>query len=236
MAVFDILIDKSKYLSWITAEFQPRTLAVPQTTVEQMIDNAVRYWNTHSAYRISQMVTYTAGARMQLSNEFKDVVTVYPNRTANWIWNEFPTWSLAGVAVLDNVRTDLILATEAFKTFNIYVGADFRWFWEPDHDNPSSGGHLYTRNVPTGTDGFFVVGTKRILPADNIKSEHINDWILYYTKALVKMAEGHAIRATKIVLPGIDGQELFNEGKFERDELQKKLAQDGRWVVLARRQ
>jgi hypothetical protein len=173
---------------------------------------------------------------MQLSEEFKDVVAVYPNVNANWIWNEFPTWSLAGVAVLDNVRTDLILATEAFKTFNIYVGANFRYTFDTNHDDPSTGGFLYVRNVPSGTGGFFVVGTKRIIPADDIDSQHINDWILYYTKALVKMAEGHAIRATKIVLPGVDGQELMNEGKEEMKKLQEDLSRDARWCVMIRRQ
>jgi hypothetical protein len=236
MGALTILTDKTKYVNWIISEFQPRTLAIPISTIEQMVDNAVRYWNTHSAYKISQMVTYGGNNRIQVSNQFKDVAIVYPNRTANWIWNEFPTWSLAGVAVLDNVRTDLILATEAFKTFNIYVGADFRHWYDANHDDPTEGGYLNVRNVPSGTDSFFVVGTKRILPADDIDSQHINDWLLYYSKALVKMAEGHAIRATKIVLPGVDGQEMYNEGKNEKEELQKKLAQDGRWVAFIRRQ
>ena len=182
MAGLSILTTKTKYTDWITAEFQPRTLAIPTTTVEQLIDNAVRYWNTHSAYKISQMVTYNATTRMQVSEEFKDVVQVFPNVSANWIWNEFPTWSLAGIAVLDNVRTDLILATEAFKTFNIYVGANFRYTFDPNHDDPTSGGFLYVRNVPSGTGSFFVVGTKRIIPDDDIDSQHINDWILYHTQ------------------------------------------------------
>lgn len=238
MADLSILNDKTKYVAWIKGEFEPRILAIPDSTVEQMIDNAVRYWNTHSAYKISQMVTYASGqARAQVSPAFKSIAQIYPNRNANWIWNEYPTYSLAGIAVLDNVRTDLIMATEAFRSFNIYVGANFRWYFDENHDDPSEGGYLYCKNVPTGTTAMFVVGTRRILPTDTIDSQHINDWLLYYAKALVKQAEGHALRAASIVLPnGIDGQQLYSEGKEEMKDLQTKLAQESRWVTFIRRQ
>ena len=236
MGALSILTNKTKYSTWLTNEFAPRTLAIDSTTVDQIIDNAVRYWNTHSGYKISQMVTYNGLKRIQVSNQFKDIAFVYPNTSANWIWNEFPTWSLAGIAVLDNVRTDMIVATEAFKTFNIYVGANFRWYFDPNHDDPSVGGYLYPRNVPSGCSAFFVVGTKRIIPADDIDSQHINDWLLYYMKALVKMAEGFTIRATKIVMPGVDGQELYNEGKDEKKELEERLSEESRWVCFLKRQ
>ena len=237
MAALSILDDKSKYVAWIKAEFEPLTLATPDATIEQQIDNAVRYWNTHSAYKISQMVTFSSGqTRVQLSEQFKSVVQIYPNKNSNWIWNEYPTWSLAGIAVLDNIRTDLIMATEAFKTFNIYVGANFRWYFEENHDDPTEGGYLYCRNVPTGTTALYVLGTKRIIPTDDIDSQHINDWILYYTKALVKQIEGNTLRKTVVAGLNLDGQAMMSEGKQEVQELQKQLTQNSRWVTFFRRQ
>lgn len=239
MADLTILSDanKTKYRNWVKVEFGDRILSIPDTTINQKIDNAVRYWNTHSAYKISQMVAYSGSVKQQLSASFKSVVAVYPNRTSNWIWNEFPTWSLAGVAVLDTVRTDLILATEAFKMFNIYAGANFRYWIDENHDNPTVGPYLYTTNVPSGTTSFFVVGTKRILANDDIDSQHINVWLCDYIKALVKQAEGHQLRAAQLVLPGgIDGQQLYNEGKEEVKDLQKKLSEESRWVTFLRRQ
>ncbi len=227
--------NKAKYLTWVRNEFLPRTLATPDVLIKQIIDNAVRYWNTHSAYKISQMVNYVP-TRVQLSPAFKEVADVFPNKNANWIWNEFPTWSLAGIAVLDNIRTDLILATEAFRTFNIYVGANFRYDFIANHDDPTEGGWLYTRNVPSGTSAFFVTGTRRILPDDDIDSQHITGWLLDYIKALVKKAEGHTLRATKVAgLGGIDGQEMYNEGTKEVEDLQKRLAAESRWISFARR-
>lgn len=238
MASLSILNNKAKYITWIKQEFQPRTLAIPDESIGQMVDNAVRYWNTHSAYKISQMVTYGTGqVRAQLSPAFKSVAVVHPNKNANFIWNEFPTWSLAGISVLDNIRTDLVLATEAFRTFNIYAGANFRWWMEENHDDPTQGGWLYCKNVPSGTSALYVIGTKRILPTDEIDSQHINDWLLYYTKALVKQAEGHALRAAGLVLPGdVDGQQLYTEGVTEAKFLQEELQKSARWVVFAKRQ
>jgi hypothetical protein len=184
------------------------------------------------------MVDAASGTtRVQVNRAFKSIAAVYPNRNANWIWNEYPTYSLAGIAVLDNIRTDLILATEAFRTFNIYVGANFRWHFDENHDDPSTGGYLYMKNIPSGTTALFVVGTRRIIPTDTIDSHHINDWLLYYIKALVKQAEGHALRAAAIVLPnGIDGQQLYNEGREEMKELQKKLSEESRWITFIKRQ
>lgn len=238
MAALSILNDKTKYVNWIKQEFQPRTLAIPDASIEQLVDNAVRYWNTHSAYKISQMVTYSTGQiRAQLSPAFKSVAFIYPNKNANFIWNEFPTWSLAGISVLDNIRTDLVMATEAFRTFNIYAGANFRWWVEENHDDPTQGGWLYCKNVPSGTTGLYVIGTRRILPTDVIDSQHINDWLNRYSKALVKQAEGHALRAAGLVLPGdVDGQQLYNEGKEEMKELQDDLQKSARWVVFLKRQ
>jgi len=238
MSSLGILQDKTKYVDWIEKEFLPLILATPKETVSQQVDNAVRYWNTHSAYKISQMVNYAPGqSRAQVGAEFKSVAVVYPNKVANWIWNEYPTWSLAGIAVLDNIRTDLILATEAFKTFNIYVGANFRYYFDENHDDPSKGGYLYCRNVPTGTSAMFVVGTKRILPTDDIKSEHINNWLLYYAKALVKQIEGNTLRKANVVLPGgLDGAQLVTEGKEEMRKLQEQIIKESRWVAFIRRQ
>lgn len=238
MSSLAILQNKTKYVDWLRTEFLPLDLATPLETLEQQIDNAVRYWNTHSAYKQSQMVSYTSGMkRAQVDASFKSIAVVYPNKVANWIWNEYPTWSLAGIAVLDNIRTDLILATEAFKTFNIYVGANFRYYFEENHDDPSKGGYLYCRNVPTGTTAMYVVGTKRILPKDDIKSEHINNWILYYAKALVKQIEGNTLRKANLVLPGgLDGASLVAEGKEEMRKLQEQIGKEARWVAFCKRQ
>lgn len=226
----------SKYVDWIKAEFQPLTLATPDATIEQCLENAIRYWNTHSAYKISAMVDYSLGQKRALiPGDFKTVVSAYPGKSASWIWNDHPLWTLTGVAVLDNVTSDLILMSEAFRNYQTYVGTDFRWQFIKSEDPNVTGGYLYCVNLPHGNDSLFVVGTKRVTSTEDIKQEYILDWILSYTKNLVKICEGNTLRKAGIVNIKNDGQELVTEGFAEKEKLQERLARDGRWCVLARR-
>jgi len=115
----------TKYVDWIKKEFEPISLIIANTddtVLEQKVENAIRYWNTHSAYKVSAMYDYAPGTtRIQLSEEFKSVVDVIPGQNAGFIWNSHPLWTLTGVTVLDNVTTDLIMLSEAFRNYRIYV-------------------------------------------------------------------------------------------------------------------
>jgi hypothetical protein len=229
--------NSEKYVNWIKNEFLPIKLVCGTVDgiIEQQIENAIRYWNTHSGYKISTMVSYAPGTvRVQLPATFKMPVTVIPSQTTTWIWNDHPLWTLLGITVLDNVTTDLIMMSEAFRNYRIYVGTDFRWTFDKS-DDPEVGGYLYCINVPAGTSGLHVIGTKRILRSEDIEIEYALDWLLYYAKALVKQVEGNILRKAGLIDAKNDGQELVNEGMKEMKELQERLARDSRWVVLAKR-
>ena len=135
---------------------------------------------------------------------------------------------------MDSVRTDLIMMAEGFRNYKTYIGANFRWDYVRSND-PDVGGFIYAKNLPISAQTLCVIGTKRILRNENIKSQYILDWILRYTKALVKMIEGNTLRKTVIIDTPIDGQELVSEGKEEMKDLQAELARDSRWVLMARR-
>jgi len=222
---------------WLEAEFAPLTLATPDDTIYQVIQNAIRYFNTHSAYKISAMYDYSSGTkRVQLGTEFKTVTKVYPNKTTSWIYDDHPLWSLLGITILDNVTSDMIIMSEAFKNYRNFVGTDFRWRFVKSEDPDVEGGYLYAINIPSGTTSLYVEGTRRITCDDtNITSEYILDWILNYSKALLRIIEGNTLRKGDIVGIKNDGQEMINEGKEEKKELEERLAVDGRWVAMIRR-
>jgi len=223
------------YVTWLKTEFKPLTLITPDSTIQQVIENAFRYWNNHSAYKISTMAAYAPGTkRVQLPADFKMAVTVYPAKTTTWIWNDHPLWTLLGITVLDSVTTDLILMSEAFRNYRIYVGTDFRWVYEKS-DDPTVGGYLYAINVPAGSEGLYVIGTMRVKTLSPPKTEYVNDWILSYSKALLKQTEGNTLRKSNIIDLKNDGQELYSEGREEMKDLQESLARDSRWVVMAKR-
>lgn len=222
-------------VSWIVEEFKPLTLISPTNTLLQQVDNAVRYWNTHSAFKISGVYDYAAGTkRVQIDPEFKSVVDVIPTQATTWIWNDHPLWTLTGITVLDNVTTDLIMMSEAFRNYRIYVGTNFRFHWQKS-DDPTTGGYVYAINVPNNVSSLFVIGTKRILSNENVTNEYILDWVLYYAKALVKQIEGNTLRKTAIIDTPIDGQAMIDEGREEVKDLQARLARDCRWVIMMKR-
>lgn len=223
---------------WVKTEFSPVMLATPSETINQITDNAIRYWNTHSAFKQTKIYETVAGIpRIQLGTEWKNVVRVYPTTTPDWILQNHPLWTLLGITIIDNLTSDLVQMSEAFRNYRYYIGTDFHFTFERV-ENPEGagyGGYLYMVNLPMNTIGVAVVGTKRIVPGEDITSEYILDWILKYVKAQVKMVEGNTLRKSDAIGVHNDGQRLLDEGKEEVAELQKKLAVEGKWVSFARK-
>jgi len=232
----------NEILDWVKQEFQPVFLATPDETIRQMITNAKRYWNTHSAYPYVTMQTLAkgtvsgnlVGGSIQLPVTYKGVYDVYPATQPDWILANYPVWSLLGITVIDNLTSDLIELGEAYKNFRYYMGTDFKYKFMKS-DDPTVGPWLYTSNLPMGTTSCAVLGTYRIPVNTPITSEHILNWLLYYVKALVKTTEGNALRKTSAISIQNDGQMLMTEGKEEVKALQDSLAQEGRWIAMARR-
>ena len=225
---------------WLEREFLPLKLASPPETIMQIIDNAIRYWNNNSGHKIVEMYDYDSnaagGGRVWVSKNFKNVVDVYPAAVTEWIWYNNPMWSLLGVTILDNITSDLILLQEAFRNYRVYVGSQFDWTFIRDQGSDlEHGGILMLKNVPMTAEKICVVGTKYIEITEDIKSEYITDWLLKYSKALLKMTEGNTLRKSSIVGVANDGQELMNEGKEEKRELEERLGKDGRWCAFGRR-
>jgi hypothetical protein len=246
-----------------------------------------------------------------MTPDYKNVVQVYPATTPDWVLQNYPLWSLLGITIIDNLTSDLIMLSEAFRNYRYYMGTDFKFHYEKS-DNPTVGGTLYLSNLPGPTSTIAVVGTKRIVTdevtvpiqpgnsgvfqfypivplsltitdgnmtfTDNglgvligsisgysgtidyttgawsttylfssassaatyefnedIKSEYILTFLLYYVKALTKMAEGNVLRKVEAVEIRNDGQQLYTEGKDEKLELEKKLNVEGRWLSFVKR-
>jgi len=314
-------------LEWVETEFAPIQLATPDETVLQIIKNAKRYWNTHSAYPMLRMYD-TPGTsqnyqesnaglgnnRIKLDPDFKNVVKVYPATTPDWILQNYPLWSLLGITIIDNLTSDLVMLSEAYRNYRYYIGTDFQAkFIRPE--DPKEGGWLYMVNLPSNSTRVCVIGCKRILYdivrltvsgltgtvlytpivehsftitdgqlvytddgngklvpsqsgflqgaidyttgvwtvplwlapdttnkiyatyeySENITSEYILNWILYYVKAMVKQVEGNTLRKTDAIGIKNDGERLIDEGKKEVEDLQKRMFEDGRWMAFAKR-
>ena len=219
--------------AWINTEFAPLTLATPAATIAQQVENAIVYWNTHSAHRIAVMATLNA-YRVQMPTSVKGVYDVMPAQETAWILRDHPLWTLVGIQVLDNVTSDLIIMSEAYRNYRQYTGTNFTWHWERS-DDPAVGGYLYVINMPAATTRMCVICTKRILPGEDITSEHIYNWVRRYAKALVRCIEGNTLRKAGLIQAPNDGADMIREGLDEIKELKAELSVEGRWAVMAKR-
>lgn len=226
---------KKQIKDWIVNEFKPVKLATPyEGVIDQQIDNAIRYFNTHSAVKIVRMKDYNNEKALRLDADIKTVVQCYPSTLEKAVLSSHPMWALLGLLTLDRYTADIMLLQHTFGGYSIYVGHDFRWKFVRSED-PTEGGWLYVQSVPRGTQKLAIVGLKRIMPDEDIKDEFVLDWILRYSKALVKVMEGNTLRKAQMLGIQNDGESLVTEGKEEIRVLQRKLKQEGLWAVLAKR-
>lgn len=226
---------KSQILEWVQNEFLPLKLAMAPEALSQIYENAIRYFNTHSALRHLEMFNVSAGSqKIELSTKYITVSEVYPSRIQSDIIQNHPWWVLLNMTVLDNVTSDLVQLAHSFQEYSVYIGRDFHYQFVDSHD-PATAPMLLVENVPAGADKVCVIGARRIDANEDIKSEHILDFLLYYIKALVKMGEGAILRKADINNINNDGQIQYQEGVSEKKELEERLAVEGRWLSFCKR-
>lgn len=91
------------------------------------------------------------------------------------------------------------------------------------------------QQVPRGAVRVAVVGTKRILPGEDIIDEFIYNWIREHARSRVKIFEGNVLRKATIIGISNDGESMVTEGKAECDKLEESLRKESRWMMLAKR-
>ena len=222
---------------WVLTSFKPVKISLPNETLDQIIENSIAYWNTHSAYKIVRMVTSPVtgdGGRgaVQLDPDIKTVVKVYPSVMQEELFSNHPMWVLLGFITLDKYTQDLMLLSHTFEGYRIYLGNDFRWKWIRTEDS-TVGGWLHVNQVPSGATKLAVLGTKRVLATEDITDEFIYRWIRDYARCVTKIFEGNVLRKAQIIGISNDGDQMITEGKEEKDKLEETLRQEARWLFMA---
>jgi len=226
---------KNEIVDWIRNNYLPIQLATATETMEQHVDTTIRYWNTHSAYSILRNVdvSYTDKFK-EVPTDIKTVVEVMPNDFQDDYFANHPMYILLGYVTLDRFTQDFILISNTYEAYRRFLNADFKWNFQRTED-PAVGGTIYFQNIPRAVTKMTINGLKRILPEEDIKDEHILEWILEYSRALVEISEGVILRKSGMIGIQNDGTDLVQEGTTKVDALQERLRQEARWAVLATR-
>ena len=147
------------------------------------------------------------------------------------LFSNHPMWVLLGFITLDRYTNDLMLLSNTFEGYRIYLGNDFRWKWIRANDS-TKGGWLYLQQVPRGAQRVAAVGTKRILAGEDITDEFIYNWIREHARSRMKIFEGNVLRKATIIGIANDGESMVTEGKAECEKLEESLRKEARWMML----
>lgn len=218
---------------WLTRSFDPMVLSTPKESVEQLIEECVDYWNTHSAYKLNVFMPVTNKV-ITLPLEMKMVESIHPNVQQVQLLQDFPNTLLLGMTVLDNLTTDTILLSEGYKNYRTYMGGQLAW-QEIRSEDPTVPGRVVINNLNTACTDVLVVGAKRILPLEDVKQIAIVEWLRRYARAKLQVREGQTLRKAKVVGVDADGAEMVTEGNTEILKLEKELEVNGRWMVMGSR-
>jgi hypothetical protein len=181
------------------------------------------------------MFDVTSGdVKVLLNTSYSTVAQVFPSAPSGDVMDAHPWKALLGLTLLDNLTSDLILLSQTYKSYMIYMGKDLRWEFISSPD-PAVAPYLLVANVPHGSTKLCVVGVKRINANEDVKDEFTLDWILNYATALTRIAEGTILRKSGIIDIKNDGPEMVSEGKEEKVTLEEELSINGRHLAFVQR-
>jgi hypothetical protein len=228
---------RSDILEWVRTDFLPLRLSIPDQTVLQQVDNSVRYFNNNSAVKVARM--YSTAPVITIDADIKNIAQVLPSKVSASTQLVDANWLLLGIQSMNYLSADIIAMNEAYKNYAAYFGTDFQWNFERGV-NPNQTGKLFLSNVPSGADKVYVVGALRILDDTettdyDIAHDHVLDFILRSTKALVKICEGNVLRKADMINIKNDGQSLLTEGTEEWKLIREELLSMSRWMCMGSR-
>lgn len=222
-------------MNWVRLEFAPMELAITADALKQQYNNALRYYNTHNAYRWVTLAAYGGSATsVAIPGSIRQIVKVEPSGLPDNVFMNHPMWSLLGFITLDRYTQDLILMQHSFGGYRIYMSNDFRWRFQRSPD-PTADATLYIQSVPKGTTHFAITCIREIGEDEDVTEQWTLDWMLGYYKALVMIQEGNIRRQLNMIDAKNDGQSLIDEGIAKTKELQETLRKEGIWMLAMRR-
>ena len=220
---------------WIKIQFKPLILSIPDDVIDQKIKDAIRYWNTHSAFKIIVMADMPApNSSVSMPTSVKTVSEVIPNALESVVLDQFPFWSFFGNVNSGTFVQDYTELFEGYKSYKKYYSSEMAWTWVRSTDSEDVGGKLYVTRYPAGATKLACMCLKRITLNEDVKDEHILDWLLNYTLALIKIIEGNVLRKGQLIGIKDDGNNLLSEGAKEKEQLEETLRKEGRWFIMAK--
>ena len=194
-------------VEYVVSSFKPIQLATDKVSIEQCVEEAIRWWDRAAAYPKAEQFAYPQTNSFQLPERVDQVIDVIPDRVTTELFTAQTL--LLGVTILDYDILTLAMKQDHLSNLRTFLASKFRWkFLKP---------YLYVDGMLTAVADMIVVYYPHYDYTDrniDITGKDI-DWITRYARALVKGREGEIRRLGSVIQSPLDGDTLTSECKEE---------------------
>lgn len=237
----------TEYVEWVKNKFYPDPVILPDAIIMQNLEEAIDYWNNHSAFKVTETVDIEFSAinngcqgqragKVQLSTRFKFVTRVFPQKVEAQGLNYTPESMILGLTATNRFMSeDYIQWKHWLKGWQTYANSNFRAKFMESEDPLNVGGMLYVQSVPFYSTKATVEGGLRIFSNQDVKDPQIFNWIRNYTYALCAEQQGRGMRKASMIGVASDGDSQVNEATVLKGKLEEELKKSGSWMILLKR-
>ncbi len=194
-------------VEYVVSSFKPIVLSTARVSIEQCVEEAIRWWNRVCGYTKVEQFAYPQTNSFSLPERVDQVVRVIPDRVTTELFTAQTL--LLGVTILDYDILTLAMKQDHLANLRTFLASRFRWqFHKP---------YLYVDGMLTAVSSMVIVYLPHYDHTDrdvNITGRDI-DWIKRYARSLVKQREGEIRRLGQVVGSPLDGDTIMAEGKEE---------------------
>ena len=194
-------------MEYVRRSFEPIVLATANVSLEQCVEQAIRWWDRVGGYPQVEQFAYPQTNAFPLPDRVDQVVQVYADRVTTELFTAQTL--LLGVTVLDYDILTLAMKSDHLANLRTFLASRFRWKWVRPH--------LYVDGMVTAVASMVVVYLPHFEYTDrNVDVNGKNlDWVIRYARALVKGREGEIRRLGSVIQSPLDGDTLVTESKDE---------------------
>lgn len=194
-------------VEYVVASFEPIKLATAEVSIEQCVDEAIRWWDRVGGYPQSEQVLYPQTNAFLLPERVDVVTNVYTDRITTELFTAQTL--LLGVTILDYDIMTLAMKQDHLANLRSFLASRFRWkFLKP---------YLYVDGMVTAVSTMVVTYLPHFdwtSKTTEITGKNL-DWIQRYARALLKGREGEIRRLGSVIQSPLDGDTLVQESKDE---------------------
>jgi hypothetical protein len=209
------VLTKSEIVTYIRDELLPIVPVSSESATLKGVEEAIRWYDREGATLVYEQFDFST--IITLPSRVDQVLDVIMDHVVNEIFTAQTL--LLGVTILDYDILTLALKQNHLADLRTFLASRTRWRWIKPY--------LHFDGNTQGTTYVIVKYLKHYdytSATDDISSSDSGlDWIIRYSRAKFKQAEGRILRMGSVINTPMDGSEMYREGTDELKEVKDEL-------------